>query len=306
MRSFLLLLFIGLFQYNTHAQVDTSAMRLEEDTLIGLSMIIRNDTLKDKEIRYLANKDFIPQLVKSLKNENSFYYPFKKLTNVSIVNAPDNSFRIFTWQMKVDTGQYHYYGAIQMNEPELKLYPLVDRSSGVKDFEHETLNNRNWYGCLYYSIIESPSSTKKKKQYLVFGYESNDIFNRSKLIDVLTFDKESVTFGAPIFEHRKPNGTTYTNNRARMTFTFEASTTMRYSEFYDMIIFDHLIPIPGRYPGQGTSYVPDGSYQGYKWIKNRWVFVDKVFQDYQEEAPVPKPVLNDGKADKDVFGSDKN
>jgi len=302
-----LLIFISLFlviQTST-AQVDTIAMRFEEDTLISMAMVLSNDTLQEKELRYAANKDFIPQLVKSLKNKNSFEYKFKRLHNVSIAYAPDNSFRIFTWQMKVDTGAYHYYGAIQMNEPELKLFPLIDRSDAVKDFSNETLTNKNWYGCLYYSIVPLASNTKNKKQYLVFGYEAKNIFDRSKLIDVLTIDKKGLSFGAPIFEHRHPNGKTYTKNRASITFSFDASTSMRYSDFYDMIIFDHVIPIPGRYPGQSEAYVPDGSYQGYKWTKNKWVFVDKIFHDYQEEAPVPKPVLGTGKATKGVFGEDK-
>jgi hypothetical protein len=47
---------------------------------------------------------------------------------MSILSPPDSSFRIFTWQLFVNDSTYRHYGAIQMNQKELKLFALRDKS----------------------------------------------------------------------------------------------------------------------------------------------------------------------------------
>jgi len=278
-----------LISTQVRAQTDTSDFfKTKEDTLMGIAMIVSNDTLEQKELRYVANKDFIKTLVSTLKQKNSFDYPFDRLYNVSIAYPQDSTFRVFSWQVKIDTGAYHYYGAIQMNQEDLKLIPLIDRSDAISNFDNDILNPENWYGAIYYSVMKSP----KSDSYLLFGYETKDVYIRRKLIDVLTFSRKGVEFGKPIFEHRKPTGETYYNSRMKVDYSFDAPVSLNYNMLYDMIIFEHLIQIPGRYPGQKVDLVPDGSYQGYKWLKGKWVFVDKIFHQVQDEPPSPAPVFD--------------
>ena len=59
----------------------------------------RNDSLSF-ETRVQAIHEFIPRFVAILKEKDSYYYPFDSLLSVVKVYAQDNSFRIFTWQLK--------------------------------------------------------------------------------------------------------------------------------------------------------------------------------------------------------------
>ncbi len=74
-------------------------------------------------------------------------------------------------------------------------------------------------------------------------------------------------------------------------------------EQYKMILFDHLIPFPSPF-GNTMTAVPDGSYDGLKFEKGKWKFIDKVFNDSQKEAPFPEPVL-DSRKGKDISGRAK-
>jgi len=70
------------------------------------------------------------------------------------------------------------------------------------------------------------------------------------------------------------------------------------------IIFDHLVVMKGQLPGQGLTYVPDGTYEGYKLEKGLWVYVPKMFHGVLDKAPRPEPKL-DGRKGIDIFGKKK-
>ena len=99
---------------------DFDEIKIAEDTLGVLGYMMVNDSLP--EHRFGACKKFIPKLVQALKHKNSFNYPFERLHRISILYPADSTFRIFTWQLYVDKDTYHQYGAIQMNNSELKLF----------------------------------------------------------------------------------------------------------------------------------------------------------------------------------------
>ena len=115
----------GFSEAQTTKVMDSTLMVLE-DTLNVLSFSFVNDV--DPNTRFGSCNVFIKKLVTGLKKTNSFDYPFERLSSISIQYPPDSSFRIFSWQLKVDVGNYRHYGAIQMNSKELQLFPLIDRS----------------------------------------------------------------------------------------------------------------------------------------------------------------------------------
>ncbi len=253
-----------------------------EDTLGILAYAVINDSI-EKE-RFAACRQLITGLVRALKTENSFKYPFSRLKSISILSPPDSSFRIFTWQLFVNDSTYRYYGALQRNSSDLVLFPLIDRSDemDVPMPRHETLPADRWYGALYYNLRQF--DTKQGRRYLLFGYDAYSFFEKRKIIDVLSFDKEGKpVFGAPVF-HRDtmlPGG-----QEMRMMFQYsaEASVKCNWDELYQMVLFEHLIPMGSPF-GRGITMVPDGSYDGIKLEKGRWDFVTRVFHDIQEEAP---------------------
>jgi len=271
----------------------------KEDTLALLAYAIVNDSLP--EHRFGTCRVFIPKLVEALKTENSFQYPFDRVKAVSIQYPADSSFRIFTWQLYVDTSDYRYYGAIQMNTPELNLFPLADRSYNLKsDPEQAILTPEEWYGALYYNIREVKGP--KGKYYLLFGYDGYSFFHKRKLIDVLTFQPNGKPqFGAPVFVHEKKGSPAMTKNRVMLEYSSEASVKLSYEETMEMIVFDHLITMGGVY-GQGESNFPDGSYEAYELKGGLWKHKAMLPVTPMDQAPRPSPVLDTRK--KDILGKE--
>lgn len=282
------------------SQKDLAQLKEYEDTLGLVSFLVVNDSLPEN--RFGSCKKLITTLVKALKTPNSFKYPFERLKSVSILYPPDSTFRVFTWQLYVDKDDYRYYGAIQMNSPELKLFPLIDRSQEVESEEFDILTPEKWYGVLYYNIRQFDNPTGRK--YLLFGYDGFSFFNKRKLIDVLTIKDGNATFGAPVFvEVNAKTGQKTVRNRIMKEYSAEASFRLNYDESYNMILFDHLETMGGSY-NQGQTNVPDGTYEAYKLEKGQWNWVEKVFNQTMDEAPRPEPIL-DSRKGKDVLGKQK-
>lgn len=287
----------------SNTRLDTAALaQLQgyEDTLGLLSFLVLNDSLP--EARFAACKKLITTLVKALKIENSFYYPFERMRHVSILYPPDSTFRIFTWQLYAGVDEYRYYGAIQINSPKLQLIPLSDRSFTVETPEFEVLPPERWYGAVYYNLL--PFDTPEGKKYLLFGYNALGLFQHRKIIDVLSLVDGKATFGAPVFNYHDPlTGENAIHYRIVKTYSAEASFRLNWDESLDMIVFDHLTTIGGQY-GQGPTMVPDGTYEGFRLENGKWVWVPML--DYQavDEPPRPAPILDERKG-KDLFGKPK-
>lgn len=272
----------------TFSKEELAKLSLSEDTLGILGYAVVNDSLAEN--RFAACHAMIPSLVRALKTPNSFHYKFERLKNVSIQYPQDSSFRIFTWQLYVDKDEYRQYGAIQMNTPDLKLYPLVDRSQNMTNIEQEVLTADKWYGAVYYNIKET--DTRNSKYYLLFGFDGHQFFNKRKVIDVLTFGKDGKpVFGAPVFVTQEKDKPTLTKNRLFLEYSAASSVRLNYDEALGMIVYDHLIPMEGQY-NEGTVMVPDGSYQAYKLEKGVWKYLPMVLHEIMNEAPRPNPVLD--------------
>ncbi len=277
-------------------------IKIIEDTLGALGFLIVNDSLP--EHRFGACKKFIPNLVKALKHKNSFNYPFERLNGISVLYPQDSTFRIFSWQLYVDKDTYHQYGAIQMNNADLKLFRLLDRPTNPMGIEKNQYSADEWLGAVYYDIHQF--DTKEGTQYLLFGLDGKSFFQKRKILDVLKFDNGKPVFGSPVFVKNIENQPPSTQSRIVLDYSAETAIRLHYDLHLDMIIFDHLIQQPSPFPGVDFVNLPDGSYEGYKYEDGQWVYVEKVFtHKYEEDAfPVPEPVLGKkaGKK-KDIFGN---
>ena len=290
---------ISLSAQGEIAQNDLKRLQNFEDSLATYAYAVLNDTLPER--RFYSCKQMIIGLKNALQTRNSFQYKFTKLPSISIQYPQDSTFRIFTWQLYVDKDDYRYYGAIQIKGEALQLIPLIDRSYNVVDIEQSTLEANEWYGAVYYNLKEVGKG--KDKYYLLFGFDGFEFFKKRKVIDVLKFVQGKPVFGAPVFVKQDPNGLERTKNRLFMEYSAEVSTRMNFDSNLDMIIHDHLIEIQGKY-GEGVTYVPDGSYEGYKQEKGKWLHIDKVFDQVSDEPPRPFPVLEQ-KGKKDILGNPK-
>jgi hypothetical protein len=150
------------------------------------------------------------------------------------------------------------------------------------------LENKSWFGAVYYNIIQK--ELKGTTYYFLFGWDGNDLWSKKKLIEVMYFNNEGKpVFGAPLFELEDDK----TVNRFIMEFRGDATVTLNYSSEEKMIVFDHLIAPEDRLNDLQFTFIPDGSYSGFKWKKGKWRFVEKLKVNAIGEfdkPPVPKPV----------------
>ena len=246
------------------------AIQVYEDTLSVLARGVLTAELT--EDRVYACHQMIPILVKALKTTNSFKYSFPRLENVSMIYPLDSTFRIFSWQLKVNDAEYRYFGAIQWDFKELKLIPLADRSSNLPNPKYQETNADQWYGVVYYGL-KSFKMTNQSEGYLLFGYDGFGVTERRKVIDLLYFKKGVPKFGAPVFKVDKGQLQT----RLIYEFSADAAVRVNYDEAEGMIVCDHLTANQGLLPGQGKTMVPDGSYEGFKLEKGIWKYVNEVF-----------------------------
>lgn len=274
-----------------------------EKQLVELSNEFSNDSLKF-EHRVNLIHEFIPKLVAILKEKNSFYYPFSAFETVAIVQAPDDAFRIFTWQLKEPLGTHRYYGTMQMKGETLKLYPFQDYSDTMEVHPQKILSPNNWYGGMYYKCILKEYN--QQKTYTLLAFDKADFVSTRKFMEILRFnEKNEPVFGAPIILFHDSTGVLKeTQTRFFREYSAKASARLNYDEEMDIIIYDHLVPQSEKEKGAYFNYVPDGTYSGFKWENGKWVWVEKIFHysiDHPDNPPMPSPKFGDKKPANPVF-----
>lgn len=269
--------------YAQLTKANRQILKESEQSLLPLAYSMVNGITEDQ--RQESNDKFIPLLVKSLKTPGSFYYRFDSLRQISIVYPKDSSFRIFSWGIFKDAGQYRYYGAIQVRTADggLRLFPFFDNGEYTEDVSDTITSNKAWIGCIYYNILEKQAGGKK--YYTLFGWQGNNYRSHKKLLDVLSFRDREPVFGAPIFSLGNGN----TQNRFILEYKTDASVGLNYDPELGMIVYDHLVSLNNQ-PSLKYTYVPDGTYEGFKWESGKWVHVDRIFNDKQQKTSFPSPV----------------
>jgi hypothetical protein len=253
---------------------DYKILQKKEDSLKRIAMNII--TGRNSGDRFLADSGFTRILVRALSTKNSFYYPFDSLINISKLYAPDSSFRIFTWQLMINENTIRQHGAIQMRTADgsLKAFPLIDRSNVTDNMADTIANNLGWMGAVYYRIIQK--SYQGRNYYTLLGFDENNIKSDKKIMDILEFVDGKPVFGNKIFVIENSN--VYQKNAARFILEFkkEAVTRLSYDPDMDVIFFDELVSESNE-PNRKWTLVPDGEFQGFKWINGKWVYKTQIF-----------------------------
>jgi hypothetical protein len=284
-----LLVFIPLFlllnqSFAQHTDESGGMNRLSmyQDSLADLGKVMINN---DNELeRQNANTMFVKTLVAALKVQNSFLFPFDSVKTVSILNSPDNRFRIFSWHIMNDDGSYRFYGAMQLNTGgPLKLIPLVDYSPLLQHPEDSVTDNRKWYGAQYYKIIRV---TGDKSYYVLLGWKGYTVNSTKKVIEVLSFKNDKPVFGMEVFGTSK-------HKRIIFQYTRQASMLLKYVPEQDLIVFDHLSAPDEKSKKNPESFGPDLSYDGYRLFNGKWKYEDNldmrnVSDEHDSEITDPK------------------
>lgn len=266
----------GLQAQNTREQSDNyNRLQKQEQQLqrIGDSMVDG----QRQATRVKSLKQYIPALIEALKIPGSFDYPFDSVRYMFTFTPPDKRFRLYNWHVDFTDNTFRYYGVIQMRNPDsLELYPLYDRvEDALLNAQDTVLGREGWYGAQYFKLIQQ--TINDKKYYTLLGWDGFNNTSNRKLIDVLSFDKGGKPrFGAPIF--RKDD---QTMKRVIWKYNNNATMQVEYDAEERVIAFDHLVPPDQDKSGREHTYVPDGTYDYYKFKPEEavWEFKKQYFPE---------------------------
>ncbi len=202
MKKIIILICVALFATPLCSQ-DIMLQNAEQELSSLMNVMFSS---KDDNERFNANEKFLTLLDNVLEYPNSFDYPFENLDKISILTSSDKKFKIFTWAVFSNEGDYDNFGMIQArNETteEYEIYRLWDRSDDVFSPQEAKLTDTSWFGAVYYELI----TTKNENitYYTLLGWDGKDIYSKRKIIEPITFKRNSgrPSFGASIFYKEK-------------------------------------------------------------------------------------------------------
>jgi hypothetical protein len=251
-----------------------------EDTLSVLMKSIYSDNTN--LIKEEANNKFQSLLRISLYKDGSFDYPFDSLKHIGKIKSEDGKIRIFTWNLPQSGGYQKYFGFLMYKKGKnnSQIFELNDSRKEISEPVNEILSAKKWLGNLYYSIVEE--TYKGQAYYILLGLDFNNLFSSKKVIDVLTFNKNSEpVFGSNIFKVGDAI-------LKRVIFEFSARATMslRYINESKTIVFDHLSPSRPDFTDNYQFYGPDFTYDGFRFEKGFWVYVRNLDLRNPRREPV--------------------
>lgn len=293
---FLLLTFFSRANGKGKDTVGWYNLFVKEQALLDTAMRVvdgSNDTIRSESAWYLHK-----QLQELLQDPVAVHYSFDSLRTrtVSIVQAPDNSFRIFTFNLILNDGRFQNFGFLEWRKKkETEIFSLIDTAKKhPKDVIDAELGPEEWYGSLYYSV--NAFKQKGKKLYLLLGFDGADIHSNKKVMDVLWFDKYGPHFGYPAF--RDGWGDPSAEYRVIYEFHNQSIMLLRHEPERNIIVLDNLAAAFPEATGDFRYYIPTGDYDMYEltkkgtWIKGRLQDHD-LGQDKKLFRPVERPVPTD-------------
>lgn len=270
------------------AQVPAVELPTKEQGLSEiLKLIIKEQDFSQKNE---LNISFLEQFEAVLKNEKAFDYPFDSLQQVGKVLSADNRVRIFTWNIPQPAGLQKYFGFVIFRTAKgITVTPLNDSRNEFKAPHNELGSAEKWYGALYYDIIDFEHNGKN--HYVLLGVDLHNMFSSKRVLDVLSVNEDgSLGFGLPIFRVDR-------NIISRVIFEYSSRATMvlRWDTVHRMIVCSHLTPMQPGFAGNFRYYVPDLSFNGFRYNKTYWEFlpdIDIRNPSRKPAAPVQAPTEN--------------
>jgi hypothetical protein len=264
--------------------VDFELLHKMEDSLVQSADSMFYTMIPDFRTEYC--EQFVKQLIRTLKINGSYYYPFDSLVKkVNIIYPEDKSFRIFNWAIAYSDVRLRYYAAIQMKGEELNLTPLYDNSDLLaKTDEDKVFGPKEWIGGLIYNIITK--RVDNENVYCLLGINDGNPISTKKFIDPLIFTDKGPRFGAPIFAIGSDKNPNQGVNRFILEYKKGVSIGMNWDEEHNAILFDDIASQIND-PNRKYTYIPTGQYNGLRWSRGKWKFVNNL---------IPVLELKDGEA----------
>lgn len=272
---------------------DKDISKLKPEQILEDSLVYYSDSMYYST--FPENKtdgcfQFIKTLKRFLQLPNSYQYNLPKLKDViQIVNAPDNQFRIFNWEINKSEAERRYYAVVQLKNGN--YIPLIDVSDQIiRGAEDSVFSNNRWYGALYYNIVAQKMGDQNI--YFLLGWNGASLNSEKKIVECFGFNSQGkAIFGAPLF-NMIDRGKRKTNTRCIIEYQKGAKLSLNFDADMGMIIFDHCESQIGDVNKKYT-YIPDGTYDGLRWDGRQWNMQNDVIQisiREQGNAPVEKPI----------------
>lgn len=210
---------------------------------------------------------------------------------MKIIELEDQAGVIVSWHVKGNDGEYDFKAFYEDSSGKITEFTRTETMS--TDLCFTTSSTSEWYGAIYTNSLKLDDN-----KFLLFGFDLTGEYDNQKIVDVLTIDKDGqLELGAPIFEDKESPGTFL--NRLVISYSSDATVTLKYIPSLDIIMQDHLEPRMGLQAGQGVTNIPDGTYEGYALENGKWMYKEKIYDHVYEEVPRPKPVQFDRPEKKD-------
>lgn len=322
LKSFLFYLFLGLAFFSSAQKKPVVVEAPSSDSLKLLSLAMFN--APTDMARYEANDLFIKTLKNDLYNENSFYFAFDSIKALSVLTSSDSKFRILTWTLPLKTDCFETFGLMLVYSSKSSKYKVIelhDISSELVNPEKEILKKGQWFGAVYFQLIEK--KFKGEKYYTLIGWNGADALIQYKIIDVLMFDRnDEPVFGKLIFRGKGYYGskrlvfrygdkvtmklryetTTYTvvNTKQRNRHNARINTNndealqanrkkvKSKTSTEDLIVFDLLVPMRPELVGQYQYYMPlSETANAFYFDDGKWIH--KQFKTTDDSASVKTP-----------------
>lgn len=316
-KSFLLLVFsllsAGLFAQNRDVM---SAYQRNMQPL--LEKITGAPT--DNE-RYNANELFVQLFDEALHVDESIEWDWDFGNAVSVLTSSDRQFRIITWPVVRDNGEYECFGFVQSfnsKSEQYDVFVLHDKSDEMISVSEQVLDPDNWYGSVYQELIEAKHDGKMS--YTLLGWTGVNALVQRKVIEPITFRAGRPQFGQALFRREK------NLRRVVLEYSSNAMVNLRYDqqivrtyenkkvkkkgrtintqvpkeEKMKMILFDEVAPMLPGMEGLPQYYAPTGIELAYIFRDGRWELrenaqgrlsdpkLNKEFEPLPKEEPAYK------------------
>lgn len=288
MRIFLVsVLLTSSFAFSKGIENDTFLIRKEKEIGDLLTMLRAVKTDMERE---MVNMDLKEEMKNLLVYPAVFDYPFASWTTMSTISSPDGAFRLFNWNVEDEFGLHtHFCYLVKPDDKVNEVIELTEDRLTITPRPEHTLTADHWYGALYYNII--PVKKGNKTLYTIFGYNGNDRSTNRKILDVFYFKGKSLRMGYPLFQEEP--GSNHLLRRVFFEYSEKAIISVRMNDKLGAIVFDHLVPETPQLEGIWDYYIPDMTYDGYKWENGIWVYYEDFIAYNDENETVRKYIPTD-------------
>ncbi|NNC86718.1 MAG: hypothetical protein HKN75_11610, partial [Bacteroidia bacterium] len=249
---------------------------------------------KTDEVRTAANDSLKSIFNSLLQNPESFNLVYETIDKVSIISSDDKKLRLYSWVLPATDGSvYKYNGFAQFQKSKkhkMRFYEFTEKPIlNNEEAEKEKTDNANWYGAVYYKIIDT--GKKKKRYYTILGWHGNNLKTTTKLIDVMQPRSRNISFGKSVFKSKEG-----TKQRIIFEYNFRVSMLLRYQKNKKRIVFDNIAPADSNQVGSYENYGPDLSVNSYNYKKGKWYF--------EKDVDARNTFKNSGKVPEDMKSRD--